>query len=396
MTKVFSFGPTPLANAFLKPEQIYQPEYLFPLDVHFCHDCTMLQLRDIISPEYMFKDYVYVSSTSPVFIKHFEDLALGVYRRFGLDKKSVVVDIGSNDGILLKPLKKLGVKVLGIDPAIPVAKIARQNGVATLTSFFNRNVAKAVLSKYGPVDIVTGTNVFAHVNDLDELISGVREMTKSDGVFIIEVPYLVDFIEKNLFDTVYHEHLSYFAVKPMRELFDRLGMEIFDVIKVSTHGGSIRVFAQKKKAHHEVTPAVKKFLVMETRAKLHDIATYKNYATRIQTNKAKLISLLTKLKTQGKKIAGYGAPGKGNTLLNFFSIGTEVLDFIADDSPQKQGLFTPGKHIPVVHPQEIYRQKPDYLFIIAWNFAESIMKNHARFRDIGGKFIVPVPKPMIV
>ncbi len=396
LTKVFSFGPTPLANGFLKPERIYQPEYLFPLDVHFCRDCTMLQLRDVVSPKHMFKDYVYVSSTSPVFIKHFENLAADVHQRFGLSKKALVIDIGSNDGILLKPFKKLGARVLCIEPAVTVAKIARRNGIATLTNFFNRQVAETALKKCGPAAVVTGTNVFAHIDDLDELISGVKRMTKPEGVFIIEVPYLVDFIEKNLFDTVYHEHLSYFAIRPMRGLFDRLGMEIFDVIKVPTHGGSIRVFAQKKGMRHSVTPAVEKFLDLETKTKLHDIATYQNYAARVQANKGKLISMLTKLKAQGKRIAGYGAPGKGNTLLNFFSIGTETLDFIADDSPQKQGLFTPGKHIPVVHPQEIYKQKPDYLFIIAWNFAEPIMKNHARFREQGGKFIVPVPKPKIV
>lgn len=396
LTKVLSFGPTPLANAFLNSEQVNQPEYSFPLDVYFCRKCSLLQLLDVISPEYMFKDYVYVSSTSPVFVKHFEDFAERVFERFNLNQNSLVVDIGSNDGILLRPFKRLGTRVLGVEPALTVAKLAVNNGIETLSKFFGLKTAGQIVKNYGPADVVGATNVFAHVNDLDDLIMGVKRLLKKNGVFIIEVPYLIDFLEKNLFDTVYHEHLSYFCVKTMMTVFERLGMKIFDVQKVPTHGGSIRVFVKGVNDQYPIEKNVRKFLENEKRAKLTSIQTYLQYANKIHANRAKLINLLVNLKLAGKRIAGYGAPGKGNTFLNYFSIGSELLEFIADDSPQKQGLYTPGKHIPVVSSAMIYKRKPDYLLIIAWNFAEPIMKNHSQFKKSGGKFIIPIPTPKII
>lgn len=393
LEKVFCFGPTPLANAFLRYGQIDKPEYFYPLDVYFCHNCTFLQLGHVVSPEILFGDYVYVSSTSPVFIKHFEDLADELIPRFGLSNKSLVIDIGSNDGILLKPFKNRGVRVLGIEPAEHIARKAMKDDIPTIPEFFSVKLASKIVKSEGKADLVTGTNVFAHIDDLDEVLKGVKILLDDDGVFITESPYLVDFIQKRYFDLVYHEHLSYWAIKPLIMLFDRFDMEIFDVQKVPVHGGSIRVFAKKKVGTHKKTKRVASFLKQEKRTRLHDIKTYIEFAKLVQENKVKLITILGKLKSQGKKIAGYGAPAKGNTLLNFFSIGSETIDFIVDDSPWKQGLFSPGKHIPVVSPKTLYEKRVDYLLILAWNFAESIIKNHNGF---GGKFIIPVPKPRII
>lgn len=393
---VFSLGPTPLANAFLKSLQIDEPESFYPLDVYFCKDCGFLQLGHVVSPQVLFGDYVYVSSTSPVFVAHFEEFSQETISRFGLNPQSLIVDIGSNDGILLRPFKKRGIRVLGIDPAIEIARLATKGGITTLPKFFSLKLVSQIVAKYGRAKVVTGTNVFAHIDDLDEVVSGVKKLLTTDGVFIIEVPYLFEFLRQNLFDTVYHEHLSYFTLKTLGILFERLGMKIFDVKKVETHGGSLRVFSQMVNGPHRVGESVKKFLLKENKAKLSSLRTYQEFAQKIYRNKAQLVKILTNLKIKGKKIAGYGAPAKGNTLLNFFGVGKETLDFIVDDSPWKQGLYTPGKHIPVVPAAELYKKRPDYVLILAWNFAQPIMKNQAKFAQKGGRFIIPVPRAKIV
>lgn len=393
---VFSLGPTPLANAFLKPSQVEGPESFYPLDVYFCQDCGFLQLGHVVSPQILFGDYVYVSSTSPVFVAHFEKFSQEIISRFSLNPQSLIVDIGSNDGILLRPFKEKRIRVLGIDPAIEIARLATRSGITTIPKFFSLKLASPIVAKYGKAKIVTGTNVFAHINDLDEVVSGVKKLLTTDGVFIIEVPYLLEFLRQNLFDTVYHEHLSYFTLKTLKVLFERLGMKIFAVEKVETHGGSLRVFSQMIGGRHPADKAVRKFLRQEDKLKLSSISTYQKFAQKIYRNKIRLIKILTDLKVKGKKIAGYGAPAKGNTLLNFFGIGKETLDFIVDDSPWKQGLYTPGKRIPVVSSAELYKKRPDYVLILAWNFAQPIMKNHTRFAEKGGRFIIPVPRPKIV
>ncbi len=395
LSKVLTLGPTPLANAFLSKEEADSAESFYPLDLYFCNNCSFLQLGHVVSPEVLFKNYVYVSSTSKVFISHFEEFAKDVFKRFKLDSKSLVIDIGSNDGILLKPFKKLGAKVLGIEPAKEIAKVARKEGVDTVSEFFSVNLAKRIVNKQGKAKIITATNVFAHIDDLDEVINGLNELLDDDGVFIMEAPYLVDFLEKRYFDLVYHEHLSYWAVKPLITLFRRFDMVLFDVQKVDVHGGTIRVFIKKQRGLYKIEKRVQDFLDFEKRAKLNDKKTYLDYSTKVSENKIELVSLLSSLKSKGKKIAAYGAPAKGNTLLNFFSIGTEILDYVVDDSPWKQGLYTPGKRIPVVSSKKMYEKKPDYMLILAWNFADSIIKMHEKYQSMGGKFIIPVPKPKI-
>ena len=395
LEKVLDFGKTPTANSFLKKSQLRDKEDFFPLAVNFCKNCGQLQLSHVVSPEIMFRHYVWVSSTSPVTVKHFEEYAKSVFNNLLLKKGDLVVEMGSNDGVLLKPFKKLGMRVLGVDPARNVAKRATKEGIPTLPHFFNTKVAKQIAKKYGRGKVIAANNVFAHINDLDEIVKAVGELLDKDGAFVIEAPYNIDLVEKNLFDIVYHEHLSYLAIKPLDKFFVNHGMQIFDVVKKDVHGGSVRVYVKFKEAKYKVKGSVKKFIDLEKKKKLFNIDTYRRFARKIEENKIKLSKLLRKLKKEKKSIAGYGAPAKSTTLLHHFNLGTETLDFIADDSPFKQGLFTPGKHIPVISPKEIYTKNPDYLLILAWNFADSVMKMHEKYKKAGGKFIIPVPSPTI-
>ena len=394
--KVLNFGPTPLANAFLTKEQIDGPESYYPLEVYICNNCFFLQLGHVVSPEVLFGNYIYASSTSFVFINHFKQMAESVFSRFFTKNKPFVIDIGSNDGILLRPLKKLGAKVLGIEPAVHIAKIAEEAGIKTIPEFFSVRLAERIVKQNGNADIITATNVFAHIDDLDETIEGIKFLLDRDGIFIIEAPYLIDFIEKKYFDLVYHEHLSYWSINSLITLFKRFNMSVFDVEKVPVHGGTIRVYIKKTEGKHKVKKTVQKFLDQEKEMKLTEKKTYLDYADLVLENKVKLVTLLVDLKAKGKVIAAYGAPAKGSTLLNYFSIGTEILDYVIDDSSWKQGLFMPGKRIPVVSSDTLYEKSPDFLLILAWNFAESIMKMHEKFKNEGGRFIIPVPSPKVI
>lgn len=392
LRKVLSLGSTPPANAFVK--DLKQPEQFFPLELSFCNGCGFVQLTHVVSPELLFRDYVYVSSTSPVFVEHFKELAATIINRFKLQPKSLVVDVGSNDGVLLRPFRDKGMKVLGIDPAEKIAEMATKSGIETLPVFFTPTVAKDIVGKYGKANIVTATSVFSHVDDLDGFVNGVRELLADDGVFVIEVYYLYELLEKNLFDTIYHEHLSYFTTATIAKLLHRLGMQVFDVEETDTHGGSLRVFAQKSGGPHRVEDSVNKFMAMEAAKRLGEASTYVKFAGEIEQNKVKLLQLLNELKSKGKSIVGYGAPAKGNTLLNYFGIGPETLDYIVDDSSWKQGLYTPGTHIPVVSFEELGRRRPDYILVLAWNFAGPIMRKCASSGFTN--FIIPVPTPEVV
>lgn len=396
LVKVFAFGPTPPANAFLTKAELTGTEPFFPLDVYFCEDCTLLQLRDVVDPEILFRNYLYVSSTSPAFVAHFESFARSVIERLLVQPGSLVIDIGSNDGILLKPFKALGMRVLGIDPATEIARRAAADGIPTIPEFLSSPLADRIVAEYGKAAIITANNVFAHINDLEAVVASVKQLLAPNGVFIIEAPYLVDFIEKKLFDTVYHEHLSYLAIRPLDRFFQSQGLKLFHAERTGSHGGSIRVFVERAEAARARTAAVDELLTLETTYKLGEITTYHAFARAIEKNKIALRDLLTKFKAEGKRIAGYGAPAKGNTLLNYFGIGPDTLDYVIDDSVYKQGLYTPGTHIPVVAASELETNRPDYLCILAWNFADPIMKKCASFSQSGGCFILPVPEPHIV
>lgn len=393
---VLNLDNSPLANSYLKNQELKNKEDFFPLELVFCKNCNLVQLSHIVNPDLMFKKYLYVSSTSSVFIKHFEEFAHEVYSKLKLKKSDFVVDIGSNDGILLKPFKKLGLKILGVDPAKNVARIANKDGVKTLCAYFDTKTAKYILKKYQKPKVITAANVFAHTNDWTGLIAAVKIALLDDGVFIIEAPYLIDFIEKNLFDTIYHEHLSYISLRPLILFFENNGMHVFDAKRVSSHGGSIRVFVKKSEGKYKVESAVKNLIKLELKKGLDKKQTFKKIAVRVEKNKKNLLKILKKIKADKKRIIGYGAPAKGNTLLNYFRIDNRFLEFIVDDSPLKQNLYTPGTHIMIKNPKVLDDYSFDYILILAWNFADSIIKNYSYLKRKGVKFIIPVPVPGIV
>ena len=392
LTLVLELAPTPPANAFVPKEELNKTQQCFPLDVFFCEDCAHVQLLDIVDPSVLFENYVYVSGTSPSFVAHFESYAKSVLDQFKPAKGSLVLDIGSNDGTLLRFFQKAGMKVLGIDPAKNIAEQATRNGIETMATFFSPQIAKDIRSKYGPASVITGNNVFAHIDNLEAVVEGIRALLAPDGVFVFEVSYLVDVFEKTLFDTIYHEHLDYHSVKPLVPFFKRLGMELIEAQRVSSHGGSLRGIAQLKGGPNKVGASVAQAIALEEKLGLDKAQTFRQFGDNINSLKTALGKLLRELKSSGKKIAGFGAPAKATTLMYHFGIGPELIDFIAEDSPLKQGLFTPGSHVPVLPRTAIYEQKPDYVLILAWNFAEPIIKSLKPYTDAGGHLIVPIPK----
>lgn len=393
---VLSLTPTPPANAFINAADLGQNEERFPLDVFFCNDCAHVQLLDVVDPSVLFKNYVYVSGTSPVFVNHFQNYAAEMIQKFKLGQNAFVVEIGSNDGTLLRFFKDAGLKVLGIDPAEAIARAATQKGIETIPAFFTSRLAETIRAQRGQADLIVANNVFAHADDLRDIVKGIRTLLKPHGVYVFEVSYLVDVYEKTLFDTIYHEHLCYHSVKPLRAFFKANGMELIAAQSVDTHGGSLRALAQLAGGPHPVEPSVVKFIQREESLGLDKAATLKGFSAKINKLRDELNALLKKLKAEGKRIAAFGAPAKATTLMLHFGIGPEFVDFIVDDSPLKQGLYSPGFHIPVVPSAEIYARQPDYLVILAWNFAEPIIAKHAQFRQNGGHFIVPVPSVRIV
>lgn len=393
----FSLAPTPPANAFVSRGQTGTQQETFPLDVFFCEDCTHVQLLDVVDPRLLFEHYVYVSGTSPSFVRHFEHYSDFVAQLTGLRRGALVVDIGSNDGTLLRAFEQRhGARVLGIDPARNLAEAATKAGIETLPEFFTATLAERLASERGKASIITANNVFAHVDDLGGVVDGVRSLLAPDGVFVFEVSYLLDVVGDILFDTIYHEHLAYHAVRPLIPFFDRHGMELIDAVRVPTHGGSLRGVAQLARGPRQRGGSVADALALEQKAGLEKLATYRAFARRIDALGQELGALLNDLKGQGKSIAGFGAPAKATTLMYHFGIGPQLVDFIVDDSPLKQGLFTPGMHIPVLSAQAIPERNPDYLVILAWNFAKPIVEKNAAFRARGGRFIVPLPRVEIV
>jgi SAM-dependent methyltransferase len=389
---VLSLAPTPPANAFVPPAERDVEQTRFPLDVHFCEDCFHVQLLDIVDPRVLFENYVYVSGTSPAFVAHFEAYAKDVTERFRVPQGALVFDIGSNDGTLLRCFKNLGARVLGVDPAIKIAEEATRAGIETVAGFFTPKLAGALRSERGPARVVTANNVFAHIDNLNGVVEGVRTLLAPDGVFVFEVSYLVDVYEKTLFDTIYHEHLDYHSVKPLVRYFQQTGMELIEALRVPSHGGSLRGIAQLKGGPHSVGPSVAEAVANEERLRIDKAETFQQFGRNIDQLKKNLGTLLRRLRAEGKTIAGFGAPAKATTLMHHFELGPDLIDFIADDSPLKQGLLTPGYHVPVLPPQAIYDKKPDYVLLLAWNFAGPIMTKHKAYQDQGGHFIVPIPQ----
>lgn len=389
-------GFTPLADAFLSKERLNQPEVHYPLKVYSCQNCGYAQLSYVVPGEELYcKGYPYESSTTVTGRKHFYDMAASIVERFELGNDAVAMDIGSNVGVLLAGFKEAGTQVLGVDPAEDMVRKANLNGIETINGFFTENLAEEIASHKGQVDVITATNSFAHMPDAEEFVKAADKLLKSRGVIAIEAPYFVDLLDHLEYDTIYHEHLGYLAVRPLTFLFERSGMEIFDVVRTKIHGGSIRVFVARK-GDHPVSDYVKELVDLEHEKGLYSMEKLQDFAQKVEAHKKDLFSLLRKLKKEGKRIVGVSAPAKGNTLLNYCHITTDILDFITEKAQIKVDMFTPGTHIPIYDDSRLLEEMPDYALILAWNFAEEIMKNLEEFRNKGGKFIIPIPNPTIL
>ncbi len=395
MVRLWSFGKTPLANSYLTKQQLKKPEPFVPLEVYKCQACHLVQLIHVVDPKLLFGHYLYVSSTSPSFRQHFVEYAATLKKRFKLKPNDLVVDVGSNDGILLKPFKKLKVRILGIEPASNIARTANKEGVPTVSEFFTPTLAKKLRRTHGPAKVISANNVFAHTDTIDVFVQAVKELLTDDGVFVFEVQYLADLLKNNIFDIVYHEHVGYYHVHPLVSFFASHGLEVFDVERQDVHGGSIRVYVQRQHGPYSSTAGLKTILAQEKASKLNSLAPYKAFGNRIKKNKRALHTLLRKLKHQGKRIIGYGAPAKATTFMYALDLTDNHLEYIIDDSPLKQNLYMPGTHIPIVASSKLYSDKPDAVLILAWNFAAPIMATHQVFAKGGGQFIIPVPKPTL-
>lgn len=396
LKKILSLGNTPLANSFLSRDELKKEEKKFPLEIFFCSGCSLVQLGIVVGPELLFRNYVYVSSTSGTFRMHFAKMAEEISSSFNLDEKSLAVDVGSNDGILLKGFRMMNVQTIGVEPAANVARIAEQDGIETINDFFGRESVDEIIRRKGHADIVTAANVFAHIDDIRDVVENVKHLLKKEGIFVIEVQYLVDMIEQMTFDNIYHEHLSYFALIPLVHFFRMHGMEVFDAKRVGSHGGSLRVFIKKLESSHAVRGSVAEILDYEKRLGIGDFGLYAEFAGKINDTKKEFVSGIRLLKSQGKSIAAYGAPAKSTTLLNFCGIGADCIDYIIDDSPLKIGLYAPGTHIPVVSSKMLDEDRPDYVVILAWNFAKEILEKTRKYAEKGVKFIIPLPEFKIV
>ncbi len=391
LDSVLDLTPTPLANEFVASDLVEIDQPTFPLGLLFCEDCSHVQLKHVVNRNAMFTDYVYVSGTSKVFVNHFKNYAQQILNTFKPGKHSLVIDIGSNDGTLLKFFQDAEYKVLGVDPAENIAKLANDSGIETLIGFFDSKLAKDILLSKGKAEVILANNVFAHIDNLSDVTVGIRELLTEDGIFVFEVSYLKDVIEKNLFDTIYHEHLSYHALKPLIKFFQGHGMKIIDAEEVSSHGGSLRVTVQKSSGEKAVRDTVAELLHAESELGLHEKQSIVSLANKIDFLKDELLQLLEEIKSKGMTIAGYGAPAKATTLMYEFGLAP-YLEYIIDDSQLKQNLFTPGNHIPVFSYKKVASHPPDFLIILAWNFADSIIRQNVSYLENGGHFIVPVPE----
>jgi SAM-dependent methyltransferase len=395
LTEFLDLGFTPPADQFLRKEQLREPEIYYPLEVMMCADCGLAQLSHVVSREVLYRhDYPYESSLTQTGQQHWAEFAATVTKMLRLGSDDLVVDIGSNVGVLLEAFRDHGTRILGVDPASNIVRIAERRGIETVNEFLGIDVAHQILREKGHATVITGTNVFAHVDDLDPFIQAVDILLDERGVFILEAPYFANLIKNLEYDTIYHEHLSYLSVKPLVRFFSRFGMDVFDIHQRDIHGGSFRVFVARS-GRMPIRPMITELLRSEEEMGIHSLNTLNEFARAVQQNRQDLVWLLRQLKHAGKRIVGVSGPAKGMTLLNYCRIGTETLDFVTEKSTLKLGRFTPGTHIPVVPDAKLIEEMPDYALLLAWNFAEEIMKNLKAYRERGGCFIIPIPTPRI-
>lgn len=394
LEKMFAdLGATPVSNDYLRSEHITGAEPYYPLRAVVCSDCRLVQLQDFVASTDLFReDYAYFSSFSTTWLEHAEHYAAEMTDRFDLGDEAMVVEIASNDGYLLQYFKQNGIGVTGVEPCQSVAEAARNDkGIPTEVLFFGEETARQLKSQGKAADLMPANNVLAHVPDINDFVGGFRELLKPDGVATFEFPHLLNLIEKNQFDTIYHEHFSYLSLLAVEKILRKQGLRVFDVTQLPTHGGSLRVFACHETAKWQAQPGLEKIQALEQKAALHEDDTYAAYAEQVRETKRALLTLLIDLKRQGKVIVGYGAPAKGNTLLNYCGISSDMLEYTVDRSPHKQGMFLPGTRLPIKAPEAIDETKPDYILILPWNLKDEIMSQMAHIKDWGGQFIVPIP-----
>src|ERR1035437_7289513 len=392
---VLDLGEMPLANAILKQDDLSGAEPRFPLVMAYCPDCWLVQITETIPPDVLFREYTYFSSVSDAFVEHSRVIAKRLISQRGLGAGSLVIELASNDGYLLQHYAKVGVPVLGIDPARNIAEVATARGVPTLAEFFTCDLADELASSGRTADVVHANHVVAHIPDINGFVAGIARILKPGGVAVIETPYLRELVERLEFDTIYHEHLFYHSLTALSRVFERNGLTVVDVERIPVHGGSLRVFAMRSGAG-EASAAVRSLLAEETSVGLCSPEYYTAFAGRVDALGQELRAMLTGLRAEGHTIAAYGAAAKGAVLLNAFGIGTDLISFVADRSPHKQGFLMPGVRIPIVDPDQLVARKPQECLLLAWNFADEILAQQAEYRRLGGKFIIPVPKLTLV
>jgi SAM-dependent methyltransferase len=391
-------GMSPLSNAFLTAEHLGKRESFYPLHVWVCEKCLLVQLEQFEPPERIFTDeYAYFSSYSDSWLAHSRAYVEEMIRRFGFGAKHLAVEIASNDGYLLQYFVQRGVPVLGIEPAANCAEAAAKKGVPSVVKFFGTQTADDLVSQGKRADLLLGNNVLAHVPDLNDFVQGMKRLLGPAGVVTMEFPHLLNLIEQNQFDTIYHEHFSYFSWLAVERVFARHGITLFDVEELPTHGGSLRIYGRHaEEASRPVGPRVGALKEKERRAGLERIETYEAFDERVRRTKRRLVEFLVKAKNQGKRIAGYGAPAKGNTLLNYCGVRSDFIEFTVDRSPHKQGRYLPGVHIPILSPDALKDAKPDYVLILPWNLKDEIVEQVGYIREWGGRFVVPIPEVAVL
>ena len=398
LTQTFAdLGMSPLSNAFVTPAHAHEMERFYPLHAYVCDSCRLVQLEEFESPEAIFSDYSYFSSYSDTWLRHAADYTAMMVERFGLTSESMIVEIASNDGYLLQYFQRRGIPVLGVEPAANVAKVAIEKGIPSDVAFFGHATAARLAAAGVAPDVIVANNVMAHVPDLNDFVRGFKRLLKPDGVITVEFPHLLRLMEQNQFDTIYHEHFSYFSLLVVDRILTHHGLRLFDVAELPTHGGSLRVFAcHQQSALHRRTEAVTDLLAQEIDAGLDGAEAYSKFGEQVIRTKCDVLTFCIDARRSGKRVVGYGAPAKGNTLLNYCGIGPEFISFTVDRSPHKQGQLLPGVRIPIHAPEAILHAKPDYVLILPWNLKTEIIEQMAAIREWGGRFVVPIPEIQVL
>lgn len=395
-TPFLSLGEQPLANAFLCRESEFGEEAFFPLEVHLCESCALVQLVDVIAPEVLFREYIYVTGTSRTMTEHFRLYAAAVMAELELGRGDLVVEIASNDGSLLRHFLSEGIDTLGIEPARNIAAIARDRGLATVEEFFNLDTARRLLDERGPAKAVMANNVLAHVDDTLGFLRGMRELLAPGGRVVVEVPYLGELVDRLEYDTIYHEHLCYFSATALVGLFERAGLRISRIDRVPVHGGSLRVWGVSESELGDHASSVLETCDGERARGLTAIDGFRRFAARVEENRVALLSVLTQLRDSGRRLAAYGAPAKGNTLLNYCGIHTDLVPYTVDRNEMKVGLYTPGMHLPIRPVPYLRERRPDVVLVLAWNYAEEIARQERGLLEAGGRLLIPIPDPQML